>query len=173
MAALFSDWLYTRYRSKGILVDTNLMVLLVVGTYEIQRISSFKRTRQYTIEDFALVMRVLELFERRITTPHILTEVDNLTRQLPETEHSAISETLTHLVSTLFEVHEPAAAIMRMDLYPDLGLTDCVTVSLSRDLLVITDDYRLSNILSAAGRDALNINHIRDLADIPGLRRRT
>ncbi|MFL9828324.1 PIN domain-containing protein [Rhodoplanes sp. SY1] len=166
MAAGYPDWLFARYRSKGILVDTNLMVLVVVGTYAIQRISTFKRTRQYTIDDYALMMRILAFFERRVTTPNILTEVDNLTRQLPEDEHDAISETMVQLVSTMFEVYQPATPIMRTDLYPDLGLTDCATVALSQDFLVLTDDYRLSNVLTSAGRDAVNINYIRSLSDI-------
>lgn len=168
MAARFPDRLFANYRSKGILIDTNLMVLITIGTYEIERVSTFKRTRQYTIDDYALMMRILAFFERRITTPNILTEVDNLTRQLPEREHDAISTILAQLISTLFEVHQPAAPIVRTDLYPDLGLTDCVTVALSQDLLVLTDDYRLSNVLSTAGRDVVNINHIRSLGGILG-----
>jgi hypothetical protein len=42
-------------------------------------------------------------------------------------------------------------------------MTDCAILEASAELLVLTDDFRLSNILMRLGRDTLNINHIRPL----------
>lgn len=153
--------LLAKYRSKGVLVDTNLMLLMVVGSYAPERITTFKRTQQYRPEDYLLLLRILKYFERRITTPNILTEVDNLARQLPEHEHQAMSSVLSDLVRTLFEVHRPAADATQVALYSTVGLTDCITIYLSSEVLVITDDFQLSNRISSLGRDSLNINHIR------------
>jgi hypothetical protein len=151
------------YRTKGILLDTNLFVLLAVGICRPTRISSFKRTSQYTPEDFSFVARLVDRFTRRITTPHILAEADNLTRQLPQADHRALAATMTFLTTDLLEVYVPSAEAVRDLRYADLGLTDCVTVAATNETLVITDDFRLSNILAGLGRDAININHIRPL----------
>jgi hypothetical protein len=153
--------LYEKYKSKGVLVDTNLMVLVVVGSYSKNRILTFKRTIQYTLEDHDLILQIITSFPRRITTPHILAEVDNLTRQLPQAEHRAVSATITQVVSDLFEVYVPSANAIREISYSVLGLTDCATMLAASDALVVTDDFRLSNVLSSLGRDVLNINHIR------------
>ena len=44
----------------GLLIDTNLLVLFAVGSVNRGRIENFKRTRQYTIRDFELLLQVLE-----------------------------------------------------------------------------------------------------------------
>lgn len=156
--------LIAKCRGKGVLLDTNLMVLLAVGYYNIARIASFKRTNQYTADDFSLVHRIVAQFERRVTTPQILAETDNLTRQLPAREHSAVAGVMARLVERLFEISLPSAEAVRHPRYPLLGLTDCVTIACAIDSLVITDDLILFSILSHLGRDAININHIRTLS---------
>jgi len=157
--------LFERYRTKGILVDTNLMVLVAVGTYNKFRVETFKRTIQYTLNDLELMLRILAYFERRLTTPNILTEVDNLTRQLPESEHKALAASFAQLVSGKFEVYVRSSQAAQHAAYLKLGLTDCATAvtAAEEEVMIITDDLRLSNILSHLGMDAININHIRTL----------
>jgi hypothetical protein len=70
---------------------------------------------------------------------------------------------MARLIEKFFEVHCPSLDAARHEKYSDLGLTDCVTADVSNEILVITDDFRLSNILSHLGRDTININHIRML----------
>ncbi len=153
--------LLEKYKDKGVLIDTNLLLLIAVGTYNTARILSFKRTQRYTLEDFLLMRRILEHFQRRVTTPNILTEVDNIARQLPEDEHESIAAVLTQLISNSFEVYVESRTAVQTHLYPAIGLTDCVTMSSAEEVLVLTDDFELSNRLASVGRDALNINHIR------------
>jgi hypothetical protein len=155
--------LLQKYKTKGILIDTNLMVLIAVGNYNADRILTFKRTIQYTLEDYDLILRIVGYFERRITTPHILAEVDNLARQLPRAEHQALASAMEKLISDLFEVYIPSSAAARMPNFFGLGLTDCATMLATQETLVVTDDFRLSGSLSHLGRDVLNINHIRTL----------
>ena len=140
------------------------MVLIAVGTYDPQRVLTFKRTLKYTLDDLQLMTRLLSHFGRRVTTPNILTEVDNLTRQLPEAEYEAIAITLAQLVADFFEVYFPSAGVLSNPNYSLLGLTDCATAMAATGVLVVTDDFRLSNVLSGLGYDAININHIRSQA---------
>jgi rRNA-processing protein FCF1 len=160
---VYPDTLFQKYKSKGILIDTNLLLLVAIGAYDAQRILTFKRTQEYTLEDYALMLRILEFFERRITTPNILTEVDNLARQLPEKEHNAISQVLSDIVQYSFEIHVPSTTATQTLEYALVGLADVITISVSTEVLVLTDDFPLSNRLASAGRDVLNINHIRNL----------
>jgi hypothetical protein len=64
--------LIEKHRSKGILVDSNLLVLLLVGSVNKRRILEFKRTQDFTIEDFETLSRLIAWFERLVTTPHVL-----------------------------------------------------------------------------------------------------
>ncbi len=43
-----------------------------------QLIPNLKRTSAYTIQDFQIVSWLIDHFEVKVTTPHILTEVSNL-----------------------------------------------------------------------------------------------
>ncbi len=44
--------LIEKHRANGLLIDTNLLVLFLVGKTNKSRILSFKRTQAYTLEDF-------------------------------------------------------------------------------------------------------------------------
>src|SRR2546423_13863692 len=108
---MYPNNLFEKYKNKGILIDTNLLLLVAVGTYDVSRILTWKRTQKYTLDDYALMLRILGYFERRVTSPNILTEVDNLARQLPEYEHEAISFALSQLISTSFEVYTTSVMV--------------------------------------------------------------
>jgi hypothetical protein len=155
--------LFEKHRATGVLIDTNLMLLLVVGNYRPQRVLTFKRTLQYTLDDFDLMTRLVEYFKHRFTTPNILTEVDNLARQLPQTEHHAVATTMAKIVSGLFEIYLPSVDAFKEPSYSQIGLSDSITAQSAIEALVVTDDFRLSNKLSSLGRDVVNINHIRTL----------
>jgi hypothetical protein len=150
------------YKQDGVILDSNLLLLFVIGTYDPNRISTFKNTQKYTAEDFVLLTRVLERVDRRVITPNIATEVDNLGRQLRENEYDKFADVFSQLCRGIFEVYVSTATATSAELYPPLGLTDSITIQLAQDnLLTITDDFELSNRLSSLGMDVININHIR------------
>lgn len=58
------------YSLKGLLIDTNLLLLYIIGSFNIELIGRFKRTAQFTTDDFDIVSDFLSLFVKKITTPH-------------------------------------------------------------------------------------------------------
>lgn len=143
------------------MVDTNVMLLLTIGTLNPTRLAEFKRTKMYTHSDFLLVSELLSRFRRRLTTPNILTEVDNLSRQLPTREHQDLSNVLKHLIDLFVEIYVPSASVISDPAYFKSGLADSVAITLSSDHLVLTDDFPLANRLATMGRDVINLNHLR------------
>ena len=73
----------------SLLVDTNLLVLFVVGEVNPSRIETFKRTHQYTRADYDLLRRVLQRFKRLYTVAHVMAEVSNLTDLVGAEGHQA------------------------------------------------------------------------------------
>lgn len=73
------DILTKKYQKKGILIDTNLLILLLVGSFNENLISNFKRTINYTVEDYKYLKTFLLGFDKHFYTPNILTEITNLT----------------------------------------------------------------------------------------------
>lgn len=81
----------------SVLIDTNLLVLLVVGLTSERSIATHKRTQAYDIESFALLKRVIGAFPTTIVTAHILTETSNLIRQCREPDRSKLGRMLATL----------------------------------------------------------------------------
>lgn len=63
---------------KGLLVDTNILLLYIVGTVDIDLIRNFSRTANFSENDFYIVSKFIDIFDIKITTPHILTEISDL-----------------------------------------------------------------------------------------------
>jgi hypothetical protein len=60
-----------------IIIDTNLLLLLLVGMYDKSYIARHKRTNDYSSDDFELLLMRLERCEI-VLVSNVLTEVSNL-----------------------------------------------------------------------------------------------
>ena len=159
--------LFLRYKRKGILVDTNLLLLYFVGNYNPRRILSFERTksRAYTIEEFILLVHIFAFFDKRITTPNILTEVSNLSGKLSDDEKLIYFSEFEKQTSNFDEEYTPSTSICSLKHFKNFGLTDSGIINLVRDkYLVLSDDGPLVGYLQNVGIDAVNFNSIRFLA---------
>src|SRR6266446_8971329 len=153
------------YKPKGLLEDTNLLLLYFIGAYDPERISRFKRTMAFTIDEFLLLAMFLGLFEKIITTPNILTEVSNLSGQLPENLRAFFWEYFAGRMLDLQESYTPSTTISASPHFTKFGLTDSGIVGLVKDkYLVLTDDLKLAAYLQNLDIDVINFNHIRAIA---------
>lgn len=158
----FIQSLFNKYRRKGILVDTNILLLYVVGAVNQDRIVQFKRTRQFTSEDYRTLCKILVQFPKRMTTPNIVTEVNSLVNQLGEPERTRCLSAYGHLLSKFDETYIPSKTVVTNDGFVKFGLTDCGILEIAQDqYLVLTDDFRLSAHLQNQNVDTINFNHLR------------
>ena len=144
------------------LVDTNLLLLYLVGKSDPRIIPRFIRTQKYTIEDFQILKKLLELFfSALVTTPNILTEVSNLVTKLSENDRPAFFDQMKLSIATLDERYCPSRTAVEDRNYRKFGLTDATILSTEGNFLVLTDDLPLYQLLSSRGRDVINFTHIR------------
>lgn len=155
--------LINKHRGSGLLVDTNLLLLYLIGRTNKNRISNFKRTQAYTIEDFDLLDRVMAGFKTLITTPHVLTEVSNL-GDLYGQEREVFRSWFVRTVEQSREHYEESRSVVKETCFRRLGLTDAAIAALrSHGFLFLTDDLDLYVTLVNQGADAINFNHLRPL----------
>ena len=153
--------LIQKHRGNGLLVDTNLLVLLLVGTVNPNRIAQFKRTSKYSIEDFATLQGIVMQFQRRFATPQIWAEVNNLT-DLEGKELVSVREALRTQMQIVNEHYQPAAVLGEHPAYARLGLTDASICDLSQNpMLVVTDDIALHVWLTSHAVDSINFTYMR------------
>jgi len=95
------------------MVDTNLMVLLLVGLVNPERIQHFKRTQDFTVDDFRQLRKLLdELGTPLIATPHILSQVSDLT-DLPGPERVTIRALFKKIIQEIDEKYDAANLLVR------------------------------------------------------------
>jgi len=147
--------------TSGLLVDTNLLVLFTVGSVNVNRIGTFKRTNKYTIEDFDLLVRVLGRFKTLYTLAHVLSEVSNLT-DLPGLERQRARQVLKRTIAELTESEISSFRASEDASFPKLGLVDAAisAVARQRKCTVLTDDLDLYLSLARDRVSVLNFAHL-------------
>ncbi|WP_016952269.1 PIN domain-containing protein [Anabaena sp. PCC 7108] len=159
--------LISRYHQKGILIDTNILLLFLVGSVNKERITKFNRTQQFIPEDYELLLEFMGKFQKLVTTPNILTEVNSLANQLGEPERSqcfAIFARFVQNVDILNEHYIKSQEAVSADKFIKFGLTDSGIFTLAQSkYLVLTDDLKLANYLQNVEVDVINFNNIRVL----------
>jgi len=137
--------LINRHRGGGLLVDTNLLLLYLIGR-------NFKRTQAYTIEDFDLLERFMAEFKALITTPHVLTEVSNL-GDLHGPEREAFRSLFVRTVERSIEHYHESRSVVNESCFRRLGLTDAgISALASHGFLFLTDDLDLYLTLAKQAR---------------------
>ena len=150
------------YSGKGLLIDSNLLLLFFVGLHDRTRIEKFKRTAQFTIRDFERLAAFIRRFKEVVTTPSILTEVSNLLGQLPEQLRYAFYEHFANGLKNLHEYYSPSRELGDEKGFRKFGLTDTAILhAASGKYLVLTDDFRLAQYLLGRNVDVINFNHLR------------
>lgn len=145
----------------GLLIDTNLLVLFVVGKVNPARIENFKRTSKYNTGDYQLLVRVMERFTPLYTLAHVMAEAGNLT----DLTGRELLQARQVLKETLAVLQEPVVASIRAvqnRLYEGLGLVNAAIATLAREnkCAVLTDDFDLYLALSRERIVVLDFSHL-------------
>ncbi|KQP42476.1 hypothetical protein ASF49_01060 [Methylobacterium sp. Leaf104] len=144
-------------------IDTNLLLLLVVGTASENFIRLHKRTNSYTADDFRLLVRILAYSDHVVVTPNVLTETSNLMRQFGHKGLDAVIEVFRHLVDGTVETFISSREAIAEPAFHKLGLTDAALLALqSEEIVLLTDDLDLYIASVSAGRRAINFSHERE-----------
>ena len=172
MAALFEE-LLIKYASKGLLIDTNLLLIYLAGLPRADFVERLSRnTKGYTAEDHARLTRAVGLFHELVTTPHVLAEVSNLSNHFTfKRKEPDLSAYLDRALLVLRSAHEESVSkdVILSDpwlwVLPKIGITDISIMAVARErrYLVLTDDAALFGRLTHSGLDALNFTHLRFL----------
>ncbi|WP_367874129.1 hypothetical protein [Luteolibacter sp. Populi] len=147
---------------RRLIVDTNLLLLLVVGSTGLELIGKHKRTRVFTTEDFLLLEVFLEGFKEIVVTPGILAEVSNLSAQIGEPLRSSVMHTVGRLIASVRENHVAGVAVVDSRCFVRLGLVDASILEVYQDGdHLLTDDLDLWIEAVNSGKLATNFTHLR------------
>jgi len=152
----------TSARPRAVLIDTNLLLVLVLGSHDRDQVERFRRTRTYTAEDFDLLAQFVGGFREMVVTPNVLTEVSNLAGQLAEPLRSRVLLSLGLLATRVRERYFPSSEAAQEPEFSRFGLADVSVLLTAREkVAVLTDDLPLYLRLSALDLYVVNFNHLR------------
>ena len=144
-----------------IYIDTNLFMLLVVGSTGKSLISKHDRLSVFDIEDYERLSGLVRRIGHVLVTPNILTEASNLLGQHRDPERSLIFHKLHAFIGETEEVFIDSVAAAGNNKFIRLGLTDAALLEVvSRSNPLITVDLDLYLAAAAIdGHAAFNFFH--------------
>ena len=147
--------------SAGVFVDANLLVLFVAGNSDRGLIGRHRRLREFSVEQYDSLRRLVDRFGKVLVIPNTLTEASNLLRLHGEPERSRLCEELRHAIDKSEEIVVVSAVAARNEHFVRLGLTDAALLEVSKpETPLLTVDLDLYLAASAANpRAAFNFNH--------------
>mgnify|MGYP000992917730 CR=1 FL=1 len=148
----------------GILIDTNLLLLWVVGACDRGLVGRHKRLHgRYDADDFDLLAGLLGRYAAVCLTPGTLAECSNLLRQTDPHNRRRLMTQLAQLVTASPERHLAAARVVDTPAFISLGVADATLAELaSAAMPLLTDDLQLYLAVLARTPDAaVNFSQLR------------
>jgi len=148
----------------SVILDSNLLLLFVVGTTRRSYIAIHKRLHAYSEQDFTLLLQIIERASNVVVTPNTLTETSNLLGYMAEPARAELFTTFRALIEASEEVHCESRTTSNSPVFLRLGLTDAVLFdSCKEQLSLVTADFDLYQATLASGGSVINFNHLREL----------
>jgi len=152
---------------KTVLIDTNLLVLLIIGSLDISCLGK-KRVEKYDPESFEILTKLLLEYQRYVSIPNVLSETSNLLNAGKREFVKGATACLAAYCENLDEIYEVSLPVMETKGYEDFGLTDAAIIKVSRrgdfglqGITILTDDAPLFGCLSNVGSQVINFSHYR------------
>jgi len=147
---------------KSVLLDTNLLLLLIVGNLEPSKLGQVRRVKQYDPESFEILNRILGEFHRHVSLPNVLTETSNLLGLGDREIVVGATSAFARYCQLLDEIYEESRDLVSTRAFAKFGLTDSAIGKLgAKGVTVLTDDAPLFGYLSNLGLKPINFSHHR------------
>lgn len=135
-----------------IIIDSNALVVLIVGLIDPNLLKNHKRTSIYDEEDFRELLNIVGDLSKVIVLSNVWTEVDNLLNGFSGLYKYRYINSISALIASTTEKSIPAATVTSRYEFYDLGLTDTLILDEAKNCqLLITSDSMLSDYAIANG----------------------
>lgn len=162
----------TQFQPEGVIIDTQVLLLLLIGDFDQSLIGKCNTLSDYDIEDYKKLKQILSYFKSRkiVITPHILAEISNLSRQTFVKKSKRLYEYFYSLIEFLKSVKEnnqPMNSFMNMEVHiiSDYGFTDLGILEIAKcsdnKLAILTDDIEL-NAYSSGKVPVIKLGYFND-----------
>lgn len=143
-----------------LVLDTNLLVLLIVGSADISKVGG-RRLQQFSAKHFRTLVEIVEQHDAHVSTPNILTEASNLLGAGRQELARGASALLARYIVGLDEIYEPSRLLLDGKIYAKHGLADASFAALSlKGERGLTVDGPLYGMMTGFGIPVENFTHL-------------
>jgi hypothetical protein len=146
-----------------LIIDTNLLLLYVVGTASPDYIEGHKRLSAFTMEDYNVLIEMISQAPAVLVTPNTLTETSNLAPPSGKGDEAKrqVLKVVRQLAESATETYVPSDEAASHPGFVRFGLTDAVLLNgVFGDAVLLTTDLELYNAAIAQGSPAINFSHL-------------
>ena len=148
---------------RAIVIDAKLLVLLVIGLFDWTLIGRHRRTREFEVQDWAVLVEYLADYDQLVVTPHLLTEASNQLAQTDAATAAGLQERLAQLIPCCREEFVASSDVASHDTFAAWGLTARATLGQARGKTpLLTTDLAVYRQALAENRTAVNFHHLRE-----------
>lgn len=144
-----------------ILIDSNALLVLILGLMNPALINKHKKTSIYDDEDFQNLLIMIEELENIVVLPNVWTEVDNLLNGFSGDYKNVYIETLIQTIKKTTEKYLESSQVEYSYALYDLGLTDTLILRHAKECnLLITSDSALSDFARSEGIEVYDMKEM-------------
>jgi hypothetical protein len=143
-----------------IALDTNVLLLLIVGLTKRSYIKQHQGLSGFTEVDFDTLQDVVSQYDKLVALPNVLTELANI---LGGTHgpREPLFEVFANFIERVDEIYMPSIAAAKRLEFARLGLADCAQIEVARDdIVILTSDGPLYRAICAAGYKCENFRYM-------------
>jgi predicted nucleic acid-binding protein len=129
---------------RDVIIDTNIFILFLAGQINENRIKNYTRNSLYTKDDYYFLLNILSRYDRIITSPNILTEVDNILNRLTGEDKYKYLLLVKRIYIQTIEKYIKTDTVSKNWYFDTLGITDSVILMMAKESeLLISGDSSL------------------------------
>jgi hypothetical protein len=149
--------------AKLVALDSNVLILLVVGLTSTRYIDRHGALKEYDISDFHLLINLISVSAGIVVTPNALSEAANFLDRIKEPAKTEVAHTFQDLIRKTTEIYVKSTEASSRSEFVRLGLPDCALLEVSKQSIsIVSADLHLCLAAQSAGYEAINFNHLRD-----------
>lgn len=135
-----------------VLIDSNSLLVLILGLMNPDLINTHSKTSIYEEEDFYNLLSAIKSIESIVVLPNIWTEVDNLLNKFSGNYKDLYVQKVIETMKCTSEKYLESHSIENNYAFYDLGLSDTLILECAKDCeMLITSDSMLSDYARASG----------------------
>ena len=129
---------------RDVIIDTNIFILFLTGQINENRIRNYTRNSLYTKEDYYLLINILSTYDRIITSPNIMTEVDNILNRITGEDKYKYLILVKTIYKQTIEKYIQTETVSQNWYFDELGITDSAILMMAKECeLLISGDSSL------------------------------